>query len=118
MNRKHRGIKGTDVYLAIMLGFWIWYIWFQAQTFEQTGSWLPELLTIGTIILLFYEVFSLLRVHLVKEGIDDRGIIAGTYNKVKSWANGKVPIELPDTEIDVQIAKEQKETTDAQTDKP
>lgn len=110
-----RKIKGTDVYLAIMLGFWIWYIWFQAQTYEETGSWLPELLTIGTIILLFYEVFSLLRVHLIKEGVDDRGIITGTYNKIKLWANSKAPIELPDTEIDVQIAKEQ--ANDKEADK-
>lgn len=110
-----RKIKGTDVYLAIMLGFWIWYIAYQEYTYEQVGQWLPESLTIGTIILLFYEVFSLLRVHLIKEGVDDRGIVAGTYNKIKAWANSKSPIELPDTEIDVEIAKEQ---ANAQTDKP
>lgn len=106
--KKPHKIKATNVYLAIMLGFWVWYIWFEYRTYADLQVWLPESLTIGTIILLFYEVFSLLRVRMVKEGIvDEHGIIAGTYSKIKAWANGKSPIELPDTEIDVEIAKEQ-----------
>ena len=112
---KRRGIKGTDVYLAIMLVGTVWFIWFAAEEYHRDSVWFPPEITIGWWILMLYEVFALLRVQLVKQGEPDQhGIIAGTYNKVKDWVNSKAPIELPDTEIDVEIAKKQVE--DSQQD--
>ena len=113
---KRRGIKGTDVYLAIMLTGTVWFIWFAAKTYGETGAWFPSEITIGWWILMLYEVFALLRVQLVKQGEQDsHGIISGTYNAIKGWVNSKAPVELPDTEIDIQIAKEQ---SNDQIDKP
>ena len=116
MQEKRRGVKGTDIYLAIMLSGTIWYVWFSASTYEKTGSWMPVEITTLWGILMLYEVFALLRVQLVKQGeTDNHGIISGTYKAVKSWVNSKAPIELPDTEIDVEIAKTQlKEENDEQ----
>lgn len=112
-------IKGTDVYLSIMLAGTVWYVWFCADVYERTGSWMPDLITILWGILMLYEVFALLRVQLVKQGEKDQhGIISGTYNSVKNWISSKSPIELPDTEIDVKIAQQQyEEDSNGKTDK-
>lgn len=108
-------IKGTDIYLACICALIIWFVWFSAKVYEATGAWFPLEITLGVWILGLYEMFSLLRVRLIKEGEqDEHGIIAGTYTKVKNWINSKSPIELPDTEIDIEIAKEQ---ANAQADK-
>lgn len=107
-DKKHRGIKGTDVYLAIICALVVWFVWYSAQVYHENGVWFPLEITIGVWILALYEVFALLRVKLIKEGEpDEHGIIAGTYTAVKGWINSKAPIELPDTEIDIQVAKEQ-----------
>ena len=121
--RERRGIKGTDVYLAVICGLVVWFVWYSAQTYHEDGAWFPIEITIGVWILALYEVFALLRVKLVKEGEpDEHGIIAGTYSRIKGWINGKAPIELPDTEIDVEIAKQQEqsrqEDANGQIDKP
>lgn len=119
---KRRGIKGTDVYLGIMLLGTIWYITFAAYVYYKTSSWPPTEITIGWWILMLYEVFALLRVQMVKQGEPDQhGIISGTYTSVKNWINSKAAIELPDTEIDIEIAKEQvgkHGESSEQTDKP
>lgn len=109
-------IKGTDIYLAAICALVIWFVWFSAKVYETTGAWFPLEITIGVWILGLYEMFALLRVKLVKEGEPDKhGIIAGTYTAIRNWINSKSPIELPDTEIDVQIAKEQ--ANDKEADK-
>ena len=114
--KEKRGIKGTDIYLAIICILVIWYVWFSALTYERTGAWMPTEITIGVWILALYEVFALLRVQMVKQGEHDKhGIISGTYNAVRNWINSKSPIELPDTELDVVIAKEQMEDPNEKT---
>lgn len=112
-DKEKRGLKGTDVYLAVICALVIWYVWFAAHVYEKTGSWPPLEITIGVWVLALYEVFSLLRVYLVREGESDKhGIISDATSKAKGWLNSKSPIELPDTEIDIQIAKDQMEVND------
>ena len=119
-DRDRRGLKGTDVYLAVICGLVIWYVWFAAEVFKETSSWPPVEITLGVWVLALYEVFSLLRVYLVREGESDKhGIISDATSKAKGWLASKSPIELPDTDIDIQIAKEQMEVSDgAKTDEP
>lgn len=120
--RKWR-IKGTDVYLAVMLAFIIWYIERNAALYAEWQVWFPELITIMVAILILYEIYSLVTFGLLKDGtIEQAGIIRGTYQIVRNWVNSKLPgnLSLPDTATDIALKQaEPKEETDGkQTDKP
>lgn len=115
-----RRIKGTDVYLAIICAMVIFYVVFFGLLYKSINAWPPAEITVFYFIVPIYEIYSLLRVRMVKEGeVDEHGIIKDSFSKVKTWINGKSPIELPDTEIDVEIAKNQiKESIDEQINEP
>lgn len=106
-DKKPHKIRGTNFYLVLMTALIIWYIERSAMLYHEDGTFFPELLTIGLLVYVLYELYSLLVIRKIKEGVTEQyGIIRGTYQVIKNWLNSKLPIQLPDTELDIEFKKQ------------